>query len=164
MCRTARISNTLYNLACSSSRNCNFKHAAAITNGSKILSTGVNDGSRTKWGKTIKCCLHAEINALNNLKSKSSKYAYICPSYRKTKIRNPYRNLILWVVCIHRSEDSSHLFRESRPCRECIEEVYKHGIRRIAHSTSDGNIEFLKLSHSLNISEFYKTPAQNIFH
>ena len=164
MCRTERISSLLYDLASSSSRHCNFKHSAAITNGSKVLSTGVNDGSRTKWGKTIKCCLHAEINALNNLKSKSSKYAFTKPHIRKNRLRNPYRNLILWVVCIHRTTKSPHLFRESRPCRECIEVLYEHGIRRIAHSTSDGQIVFLKIDESFSISEFYKTPAQTIFH
>ena len=42
---------------------CIFKHAAAVTHGSKILGSGINDGSRTKWGQWIKVCMHAEMMA-----------------------------------------------------------------------------------------------------
>ena len=52
MCRIEKIKNELMALA--QTANGNFKHAAAITNGSKILTTGVNDGRRTKSEKKCK--------------------------------------------------------------------------------------------------------------
>ena len=51
MCRIEKIKNELMALA--QTANGNFKHAAAITNGSKILTTGVNDGEELNGEKVL---------------------------------------------------------------------------------------------------------------
>ena len=50
MCRKERITQRLYGLAQTSP--CIFKNAAAVVRGSTIMSTGVNNNNRTKWGRT----------------------------------------------------------------------------------------------------------------
>jgi len=52
---------------------CHNQHAAIITKGGKIWATGYNN-SRTKHGNTIKCCTHAEVDAVYNLQR------LLCPS------------------------------------------------------------------------------------
>ena len=62
------LSNKVLNLASDLAlkSDCRNNHAAFITKGGKILAQGYNT-SRTKNGKMIKCCTHAEVSAVLNL-------------------------------------------------------------------------------------------------
>lgn len=129
MCRIDKIKNKLSILANNAIGN--FKHAAAITHGSTILTTGVNDGRRTKWRNSVKPCLHAEIAAISSFLNKF-------PAYKGR------RNLTLWVIRIPGDTSKSNELRESMPCGDCYNEAKKLGINRIAYSTADGDIKIVK--------------------
>lgn len=148
-----RIAEVLYNLAENADNNCNFKHASVITQGSKILSQGINNGYRTKWGKHIKCCLHAEIAAINNLDK----------NYPQLKCSKSYNKLTIWVSCINNDKKTDKMFRESKPCIECITEIIKRGFKNVMFSNSSGNFSVCKPCLSTPES-FYQTTAQKLYH
>ena len=142
MCRIERIKNKLMALA--QTANGNFKHAAAITNGSKILTTGVNDGRRTKWGKSVKPCLHAEVAAISSFLNKF-------PAYKGR------RHLTLWVIRIPGDSSKCFELKESMPCADCYNEAKKLGINRIAYSKADGTIKIVNFN---NFYSNYLTKGQ----
>ena len=148
-----RIADILYNLALDADNNCNFKHASVITLGSKILSTGINNGYRTKWGKVIKCCLHAEIAAINN-------FIKLYPVIKQSK---SFNKLTIWVSCIDKDSKTDKMFRDSRPCGECFYEIKKYGFKKVNFSNSEGTFTMCKPC-SIKSEFSYKTPAQKLFH
>ena len=114
---------------------------------------GINNGYRTKWGKEIKCCLHAEIAAINNF---IKKY----PEYKASK---SFNKLSLWVSCIDRNEKTDKMFRESKPCGECITEIIRRGFKNVIFSNSSGNFTVCKPC-MISVESFYQTHAQKLFH
>ena len=135
MCREQKIKSVLYNLAQTS--DCKFKHAAAVVRGSKILSTGVNNGNRTKWGNNISICLHAEMDALR---------LFLSNNRNRTGF-DKYNKLCMWVICITNEKmiDSFGLFKKSDPCSECYANLNKYGFGKIAYTDSNGDINIVKL-------------------
>lgn len=121
----------------------NFKHAAAITQGGKILCTGVNDARRSKWGSSLKPCFHAEVSVI-------AEFMNLFPNYKKKK------KLILWVIRVAKDSNVSQL-RSSKPCRDCCSEAKKMGINRIAYSDEDGKIVMVKLK---DFNSNYLTTGQ----
>ena len=122
----------------------NFKHAAAITQGSKILSTGVNDGRRTKWRKSVKPCFHAEIAAIASFQNK----------FKCFKRRS---NLTLWVIRIPSNKTKLTHFRDSMPCGDCYREAKKLGINTLKYSNAEGKIVSVKFK---NFFSNYLTTGQ----
>ncbi len=143
MCRKSKITNVLYSLAEDSP--CTFKHAAAVVRGSKILSTGVNNGNRTKWKKNITVCFHAEMDALRTF------LALFGDDYTK------FNKLCMWAIRIPNESSDYGLLRKSNPCMECFMNLQKYGFGKIAFSNEDGDIDILKLS---DYSTTYRSNAQ----
>lgn len=148
-----RIAEILYKLSVNADNNCNFKHASVITQGSKILAYGINNGYRTKWGNQIKCCLHAEIAAINNF----------LKNYREIKQSKSFNKLTIWVSCIDKDSKTNKMFRESMPCGECFYEIKKYGFKKVNFSNSEGLFTVCKPC-DISSEMFYKTFAQKLYH
>lgn len=95
-----------------------FKHGSVVVRGNRVISMGVNTvKTHTKSPHPYKT-LHAEASAilqagLHNLQGAD---IYV---YRETK---------------------NGCYAESKPCKFCQELIEKVGIRRVWHTTEDGNI------------------------
>jgi len=150
MCRETKIINALYDLALGG--DCIFKHAAAITHSSKILSTGINNGNRTKWGKSIKVCMHAEMMALMSFLRKNN-------DYTTPKKCGKFGNLSMWVICVPNDKIKSNmgLLRKSNPCNECYNVLKSYGFKTIVYSDENGIMQKVKLKDYTNT---YRSAAQ----
>ena len=144
MCRKEKITGILYPLAKTSP--CIFKHAAAVVRGSKILSTGVNNGNRTKWKKNITICFHAEMAALWEF------LAIFGEDYK-------FNKLCMWAIRIPNKINKCNfgLLCKSDPCMECYLNLQKYGFGKVAYSNEFGEIDILKLS---DYSTKYRSRAQ----
>jgi deoxycytidylate deaminase len=150
MGRETRIIQTLYPLALQSK--CIFKHAAAVTHGSKILGSGINDGSRTKWGQWIKVCMHAEMMALMDFLRKNN-------DYTTSKKENKFGNLSLWVISVPNDKQKNDigLLRKSNPCQECSRILLKYGFKYVVYSDENGEMQKVKMN---NYSNCHRSNAQ----
>ena len=144
MCRKERITQRLYGLAQTSP--CIFKHAAAVVRGSTIMSTGVNNNNRTKWGRNITVCLHAEMDALRS-------FLAIYGENRK------FNKLCMWAIRVPNEHKNLEygLLRRSDPCQECFNNLRKYGFGKIAFSNNMGEIDIVKLK---NYDTTYRSNAQ----
>jgi cytidine deaminase len=111
-----------------------YKHAAALISGNKIYSSGTN-----KFIKEIKInnqiyykTIHAEITVFKKLPKKK------------------FHGLDIIVIRINKNLS----LQNSRPCTQCIEKLYKLGIRKVYYSNEDGHIvgEFVEQMEKTHIS------------
>ncbi len=97
------------------------RHAALITKGKYIVAIGIN--SKTTHpvmfykGGSKKIHLHAEIDALNNVK---------------------YKDVSGCVMYIARHAAKGHNF--SRPCKICLQAIIERGIKKIIYTSDTGYI------------------------
>ena len=111
-----------------------YKHAAALIFGDTIYSSGAN-----KFIKEIKIndqiyykTMHAEITVFERLPKKK------------------VRGMDILVIRINKNL----ALRNSRPCTQCIEKLFKLGIRKVYYSNEDGHIvrEFVEHMEKTHIS------------
>lgn len=129
MCRKHKFANIAYKNALDSSMN--FKHGAIITKGSKVIVTGNNKENRTKILGQIHTCIHAEIDVANKLMN--------ILRNKKNKNLNKY---ILWVVRAPNDKilQGKNIYRNSKPCKLCVQKLRKLGFSKIGYSDDVGNI------------------------
>lgn len=107
------------------------KIAAVITDGSEIISTGINQKKthpyQAKFAKNPEAIyLHAEIDA-------------IVSALRKTDIKGC--TMIVSRMKYVSSEDMSYTLGNSKPCLGCAAALQHVGISRLIYSTDDGYVE-----------------------
>jgi len=96
-----------------------FKHGAVFVKGGKIIATGHNS-SRSKRGREIETCTHAEIDVLSKVKdAKKGKLIIV-------RIPNSKEEL----------EKGNLLY--SAPCMNCLQEIRKREVKEIIFSDGIG--------------------------
>lgn len=161
MCRKEKFASLAYDQALQSLMN--FKHGAIITKGSKVIVSGMNHSDRTSTLGQIHSSVHAEIDVASQLinrfirKKTSNKYEY--KSYLK--------KYIIWVVRAptYKTETLNNEYRNSMPCKMCINKLTTLGFTKIGYSDNNGNMVVTSLnkikkgqlsSVQKKFSEFYK--------
>jgi deoxycytidylate deaminase len=118
-----------------------YKHAAALIDGDRIYSAGVNQFVKTvqiklKDSNEIQThfrTIHAEISVFSKIPKKTAK------------------GLDILVIRINKN----FALKNSRPCNHCIDKLKKIGIRKVFYSNEDGNIvsEFIHDMEKLHVSD-----------
>jgi len=118
-----------------------YKHAAALIDGDRIYSAGVNQFVKTvniklKNSNEIQThfrTIHAEISVFSRIPKKTAK------------------GLDILVIRINKN----FALKNSRPCNHCIDKLKKIGIRKVFYSNQDGNIvgEFIDDMEKLHVSD-----------
>ncbi len=125
-----KISNIIYNLIkISKHSDCDNKHAAAIIQNGKIISSGIN------CVKNNTVSLHAEVRAIQL-------FMY----------QNKCKKLDNYDLVVIRSKNNQ--IRMSKPCIHCLEFMKDKCIRRVYYSTNDGKIisEYIDTMESNHIA------------
>ena len=161
MCRKKKFASLAYVQALQSQKS--FKHGAIITKGSKIIVSGMNHSDRTSTLGQIHSSVHAEMAVASQLINR-----YI---RKKTTNRNEYKNYlkkyIIWVVRAptYKTEKVNNEYRNSMPCKMCINKLTTLGFTKIGYSDNNGKIVITNLnkikksqisSVQKKFSEFYK--------
>ena len=141
MCRKTKFSEMAYHQALQSDMA--FKHGAIITKGSKIIASSMNSSNRTKILGQIHSSVHAEIAVATQLINRLIR--------KKTRNRNEYKNYLkkytIWVVRAPTSKSElKQEFRNSMPCKMCINKLLELGFNKIGYSNDDGEITVTQLS------------------
>ena len=121
-----------------------FTHVACLIRNNSLISTGHNLlhsflSNKTCCGKSTRCSIHAEINALKKAESNKS-------------IKN---NTLLHLIVIRVSQTG--LLGMSRPCFHCIQQLHKSRFRihKIFYSNSDGQIICENFQHMIRNNSIY---------
>jgi len=61
-------------------------------------------------------------------------------------IRRKFKKCTLYIVRNSLNPESEHQFTESKPCKNCLGQLKKYGIRRIAYTTFDGKLVKKKIN------------------
>jgi deoxycytidylate deaminase len=100
----------------------NFKHAAVIFKGRRIISIGINKFKKTSPNSTTRSyCQHAEYSAIGRMEPKDTKGCSM---------------LVIRMKC-------SGSIGLSKPCDECQVMLSKYNFKAIYYTTDDGLIEEL---------------------
>ena len=161
MCRKEKFASLAYVQALQSQMS--FKHGAVITKGSKIIVSGMNHSDRTSTLGQIHSSVHAEMAVASQLINR-----YI---RKKTTNRSEYKNYlkkyIIWVVRVptYKTENLNNEYRNSMPCKMCINKLTTLGFTKIGYSDNNGimvvtNLNKIKKSQLSSVqkkfSEHYK--------
>jgi len=161
MCRKEKFASLAYVQALQSQMS--FKHGAVITKGSKIIVSGMNHSDRTSTLGQIHSSVHAEMAVASQLINR-----YI---RKKTTNRSEYKNYlkkyIIWVVRAptYKTENLNNEYRNSMPCKMCINKLTTLGFTKIGYSDNNGimvvtNLNKIKKSQLSSVqkkfSEHYK--------
>jgi deoxycytidylate deaminase len=94
------------------------KHSACLLHGERVFAYGIN--KIYKSNDVVKVSIHAEIDALINIKMNRRKGMdiFIIRMSKKNKLAN------------------------SRPCNSCIDKLKENGLRKAYYSNSEGNIVY----------------------
>ena len=119
------------------------KHGSVITKGSKIVTMGYNKGDRTKILGQIHSSVHAEIAVASKLinqfirKKTNNKYEY----------KNYLKKYIIWVVRAptYKTGQLNNEYRNSLPCRMCINKLLSLGFSKIGYSNDGGGMTVTNL-------------------
>lgn len=142
MCRKSKFASLAYSQALQSEMN--FKHGAIITKGSKIIVSSMNHDNRTSTLGQIHSSVHAEIAVASKLINQFIR--------KKTRNRNEYKNYlkkyIIWVVRAptYKTETLNNEYRNSMPCRMCINKLTTLGFTKIGYSDNNGNMVVTSLN------------------
>jgi len=136
MCRSSKFASVAYEQALLSQMS--FKHGAIITKGSKIIVSGMNQSNRTSTLGQIHSSVHAEMAVASQLINRFIR--------KKTTNRNEYKNYlkkyIIWVVRApsYKTEKLTNEYRNSMPCKMCINKLTILGFTKIGYSDNNGNM------------------------
>jgi tRNA(Arg) A34 adenosine deaminase TadA len=142
MCRKTKFGELAYHNALQS--NMNFKHGAVITKGSKVIVSSMNQGNRTKTLGQIHSSVHAEIAVASQLINRFIR--------KKTRNRNNYKDYlkkyIIWVVRAptYKTEKLINEYRNSMPCKMCINKLTTLGFTKIGYSDNNGKMVVTNLN------------------
>ena len=158
MCRETRFGALAYDQALKSQMS--FKHGAIITKGSKIIVSSMNQNDRTSTLGQIHSSIHAEIAVASKLINRFIR--------KKTTNRNEYKNYlkkyIIWVVRAptYKIEKLNNEYRNSMPCKMCINKLTKLGFSKIGYSNAEGGmtVTYLDKIEKIKVSSAQKQYSQ----
>lgn len=139
----------LINLAAESSllSNLCFKHGAVLTKGGKKVLSGHNQPRSTYNGKLC-CSYHSEIAVLEQfrkifIRKKNIKYTH--------DLRRLSKKFDIYTTRTNKMNDN---FVDGFPCKSCLDNLKKFGIKNIIYTSQDGSIHKKKIrdldSHHLS--------------
>ena len=140
MCRKSKFASLAYTQALQSDMN--FKHGAIITKGSKVMASAMNHNRTQILGQTHSS-VHAEIAVASKLinqfirKKTQNKYEY----------KNYLKKYIIWVVRAptYKTGQLNNEYRNSLPCRMCINKLLSLGFNKIGYSNDGGGMTVTNL-------------------
>ena len=130
------------NMAIKSELNC--RHGSVLIDGNKILAGGYNQ-SRSKYGNTCACCLHAEVACLHNFVTSVCHEAFN-GKLKDTKWKRILNRSTIYVVRIPRVNNNLEYLNYSKPCVNCYKVIKNYGIKNIIYSDIDNGVTVSKIS------------------
>ena len=137
----------------------NYRHGSVLMNGNRILSSGYNQ-SRSKYGNTCSCCMHAEVSCIHNFVKNTCRESFN-GRIKNNKWRRVLSNSTLYVVRIPRISNSLEYLNFSKPCTDCSKVIKQYGIKNIVYSDLDDKITIMKVK---DMESDYITKANQRIH